>query len=128
MFEKINTVETIVIRDYSNYSSSKCHNGGNYGFETVFHRVNSDTWEAEYRTTADFPYSCKHGLFTENAMYIDSDENETEFYSTEEVVRRLKNFECFYEGTNLFLKEAFCDILFISEDTEYSVLNDKIAF
>lgn len=122
----INKIDTIVIRDYSNYDSGKCHNGGNYGFETVFNRIDSNTWEAEYYTTADFAFSCKHGFFTEDAYYIDADDTETEFYSTAEIYKILQNVECFEAGTNPFLSEAFCDILFISEDTEYSVLNNKI--
>ena len=127
-FEKINIADTdtIVIRDYSNYSSSKCRNGGNYGFDTVLHRSDDDTWEAEYQTTSEFAYSCKHGFFTEDASDIDADE--AEIFSTEEVYKILQNVKCFAEGTNPFLKEAFCDILFIREGIEYSVLNDKIAF
>lgn len=128
MFKKINIadIDTIVIRDYSNYSSSKCRNGGNYGFETVFHRVNSDTWEAEYQTTSEFAFSCRHGFFTEDASDIDSDEAEAEYYSTEEIYKILQNVECFDEGTDAFLSEAFCDIIFIGEGIECSVLNGNI--
>ena len=127
MFEKINIddTDTIVIRDYSNYSSSKCRNGGNYGFDTVFHRVNSDTWEAEYQTTSEFGYSCKHGFFTEDYRDIDA-ESESEIFSTEEIYKILQNVECFDEGTDAFLSEAFCDIIFLGKGIEYSVLNGII--
>ena len=53
-------ITKVTIRDYSNYNSSTCNNGGDYAFFTYFDRVSVDNFKQTHESSADFEY-CPYG-------------------------------------------------------------------
>lgn len=55
--------EFVELRDYSEYNSEKCHDGGQYGFWDLYTKIGSGFWLQTYHTTADFQFCEKCGGF-----------------------------------------------------------------
>lgn len=86
---ELKKVNKIVFKDYSEYNSDKCHDGGAYGFWTDFYRseLDADTWCAEYHTTADFGFCPCCGQFDENDHWDGGESGYESGYSCGEFAR-----------------------------------------
>ena len=106
--KKEENIKRVRFNDYSNYDPEKCHDGGAYGFWTNFYRTeaNSDTWEAEYHTTADFGFCPCCGRFDENDHWDGGEAGYNSGYScgefatftTDELLKKINNPEAEEDG------------------------------
>lgn len=62
----LNGVIRVTMRDYSDYDSEKCHDGGHYGFWVDYDRLANGKWEVSYGTTADIEYCPCCGRFADH--------------------------------------------------------------
>lgn len=82
----LESANKVSVYNWSSYDSSRCSNGGSYGFWTRYTKV-SNKWEVTYHTTADFEYCPYCGHFTDRC-----DCDGPEVISTNEVIEAVN--EC----------------------------------
>ena len=57
-------VKSARINDYTKYDSSRCNNGGAYGFWTDYKFIGDGNYEVTYGTTAGFEFCCYCNSFS----------------------------------------------------------------
>ena len=94
---KIKAAKKVILKDYSQYEYGKSSNGGCYAFFKEFNRIdNTDNWEVEYSTSADFPY-CPYGAGFQNCdcscVYDQIGQCSPDIVRTEDVIREIAEWE-----------------------------------
>ncbi len=101
-------INRIIFKDYSEYDSDKCHDGGAYGFWTDFYRSesNTDVWEMMYHTTADFgccpccgDFGDEHWDGGEAGFESGYSCGEFDTLTTDELLERINSSETDEDGT-----------------------------
>ena len=85
--KKKQIIKSATIRDFSNYHSARCNNGGQYGFWETYTFKGEDQYEVEFHTTADFSFCRYCGTFSCCC------DQEPEFINQDELWKRIKEAE-----------------------------------
>ena len=63
MLKNIKEVKSVTFYDLSEYEEDKSRDGGRYGFWAVYKRINEDSFQLSFHTTAEFSYCPVCGSF-----------------------------------------------------------------